>query len=327
MSSPNRHLKLQIEQLELTGPPAVGMLEGTAPVDPLVVMSALEACGLVDARRLAGDALRVHRNLVALAHTSDLLAAVLAQVDLRPEVVDLAHASDEDDLEVRLDALVALAGVHVVLPDRLSARTLGVLERNWTWAALHPHRALVLVSAAESHQAALDLPATHPVHALLESVLEAEVELARPPLNVDWDRAVLEAERALFPAPWKVFAATLAEQWRKLGELLTDDSGSVTPAYASSGQSTEYPQETIQLRKREELAIRRVGRNLQLLWAGDGPLPSSATLSGRPLRAAPAPVPGTAAWWLESPPDSRLAAFAVHWPGREWRVVVGEEEG
>jgi hypothetical protein len=325
MSSTNLNLTLLLEQLELTGPPAVAMLEGTRPLDPVVVLAALEARGLLGDRELDGDAGSVSRRLVSLVRANDVLATVVAQLDLGPETMDLAGAAEPDELETRFDALVALAGVHAMLPDHLASRTLGLLERNTTWAALHPEKVLSLVVAAEAHQAALDLPSSHIVYALLDSVLEAEVHVASPAPAVDWDAAIRQAERALFPPSWAIWAQRLGDTFSELRALLSQPTATLAPAWAASDPTGgDGDHASLALKDDEELAIRRVGRNLQLVWAGEGAGPIEATLEGRSLQSAPAPVPGTAAWWLDAPPGGE-AEFVVHWPDRRWHVVVAAD--
>ena len=161
------------QQLLTVGPPVLAMLEEGAEFDPLLVLWALEAAGLLDDVGLPDDCRTLWSKVrEAAKQGAPVVQAAVEALDLTPGSIDFAPDCSDAELDRRLEGLVSLAGVHEVLPPGpISA----VLQRNALWLNLHPLRAYTLLSAAEAYQAGLDLPAEHAVHALLAPILQSEL--------------------------------------------------------------------------------------------------------------------------------------------------------
>lgn len=294
------------DDLRLAGPAAIRMLSGTLAPDPLVLLPALQAAGLLDQETCGEPDLAALRStlLGAAYREADRLAAVVEEVDL---AVGLLHAEDRIDA---LHRLVALGGLANALPPGRARRAvedaLACEEADLALADLGDEDLLqvaILISDA------LDLDADHP----LSRVLPLLTAVAQVPGEEAFAAGVRSAEAVLFAPRLEQWAARLSERVRAWVAGLVQQ-----PALAlgGAGDLTPIPERRVVAETAlEELCLLCVGDELAIEWVGDGPAPTSARLGERALLPLPTLVPGSAIWTLGDPSGDAMVV-TLEFPGR-----------
>ena len=276
------------EELRLAGPLAMEMLWGRASIDPIVVLTAAKAAGLLPLE--PGDLRAGVAAAAGLASLGEALDAVSLDLSLQ----------DEEDLH----ALLALAGVAAVARGEPHARLEDALARAEADIATSDSQDATVATLALSLRDTLDLDDDHPAARLLELI-------ASPPVP-DLHRA---------PAP--IRAAWIAKLQGQVATFLAAQNRPV-PAYAADDALPAMAdRHVLATGDGEEIGLLVVGEDVWIEWAGDGPAPPhGAELNGVPLAPRPS-VSGNAAWSLGAPPTG-TPVVRLRFPDRpDWIVELG----
>ena len=296
------------DELAVAGTPAVAMLAGTSPLDPIVVMSALKAAGLLGERGSGQPEL--WRQLERGAR-GPLMGRVLDLVAREPE------APEGDDPDERLLAIVALAGVAAMTGgahrERLDMALAGVEAEG----ALSGGHEPALAEYACALMDALDLDAEHPAAQLLGVFASAPV----PELEGAFARGRTRAANGLFPGLLARWVLRLRGVNSQFADWVEAQAATPILAFADDELPAPIPQRRlVAARADAEVCLLRRGDDLVLEWLGDGAAPTGAFLGddGRPLERAESLVEGAVSWRLGEPPVGAPTVRLVSADAADW---------
>ena len=308
------------DQLEQTGPLAMGMLCGHAPPDFMILLSALQAAGLLDETTAGTPELRrLRRELIHAAAESDLPLAAVEALEPAAHFQEIA-AMAPDEQEETLHQIVALAGVAEVVPPAVQRLLDPALSYVEAAALMEPEHLVKLAPLAGWISDQLDLDRDHRAARLLRHIAETP-ELAA----IEFDEAHV---RQTIAALSNTMGHSMLWEWADkfkdiapgLAAFLQKVDAVLVCAIDEQPRSEVFP-ERILLHDgvEEEVSLCMHAGEMFLEWDGPPELcPTRAQLQpdGSDLeREAETFVAGTALWVFDWPPPGEVVAVALHRAG------------
>ncbi len=317
-------------QLEASGPAALAMLSGQAPLEPETLRRALQAAGLLDDVTVGDPALRaLRRTLVHRARGSELARRGLEGLDLDPAgyALDPESLGEPEAFLLRLLGLAAL--VELDLPG-VTALIEPALTQAEGVALMEPARAVPLASLAARLGDLLDLDEEHRAAALL---LALEESALATPLALDRDalaRGMAAAGALLQRSRLRAWIEQIASSARTLAERLEAEQPLVAAAAGHQGRRDAVPARVPLLDSpREELFLTSHAGVLYLEWAGDDALrPERVTLEPGAIELEPQAErfeDETLLWSMGWPPAAAVEAVLLHRAGGVARVRLADD--
>jgi hypothetical protein len=307
-------------QLELAGPPAIAMLTGRAPPDFMVLLTAMQAAGLLD-ETTAGtpDLRRLRRELIQAAKNSGVLLSAVEALEPASCFQEITELSP-DEQEEALHRIVALAGVAEVGPAEVQRLIDPALSYVEAAAVMEPEGLLGLARIAGWISDQLDLAEGHRATRLLRHIAETP-ELAA----IEFDEAEVRQVIAGLSSTmghsmlWE-WAEKLGDFARNLAVRLREVDGVLCASQEEQPRSEVFP-ERIRLHHDhlEEVSLCLHAGEMLLEWMGPPELcPTRAELTpeGGDLKQEPETfVAGTVLWSFDWPPPGDVRAVALHRDG------------
>ncbi len=158
-----------VAMLDVSGAHAIEILRGEAPLDPVILLSAVNAAATL-------EGLPSRNVLAAVAQHPDVFEQSVEALDLAPRATDLDGPDDER--EERLERLVTLGTLALYARPRLREDLRGVLDRNFVLTVCAPARMAGLEPLATFLSDTLDLAPGHLARPLLEAIRDAPLVAA-----------------------------------------------------------------------------------------------------------------------------------------------------
>jgi hypothetical protein len=282
---------LRAELLE-AGPAALEMLAGQRPGDPVVLLSAWKAAGLLP--------------ISTSPEERRLRERLLAEKPLLPELIWPDQLAAPEEREEQLYELVALLGVATAVPS-LQLQAERLLE-DFSLALALEETPPDLRETARFLLDTLDLDESHYAARLLADYAAALPALA--PIQAAVDRGISGAEKRLNPGS---FWAWLREAGTRISADITrwlkDQADRPTLAFAASDDGPRL-HDRLLIHKNPEACLLRIDDDVVLEVDGaESPVPQ---VEGRPLEERPPLEEGTRLWKLPSAiPDQVLLGDQV----------------
>jgi hypothetical protein len=323
------------QQLELVGPTALEMLAETTPVDPTLLMAALEAATL----------LSDHTTPTAVA---PLRAQVLREVE-RSSVVDRLvreHLSpapldwpDHDPLEreARVQELVALAGLRTLVSSSERWRLDHILDDATASFELYPESFADLAEVAIYLDDELDLAPSHTVSAFLDALRLTAVVADEPIEEAAFEAAFQAARASVSTSDSSTLATKWSELWAGFGQRVRQlvEAVEAQPALAlaaDGSDETAVPRERIVLWRgdgRGELNLVAADHELQVEWFGQpgDASPDRVELVDLVLQEVESPLLGARLWRVPKTPPNAPFKLVLSFGDDQVRVQAREVPG
>ncbi len=276
---------LRAELLE-AGPAALEMLAGERPSDPVVLLSAWKAAGLLP--------------LSASPEERKIREALLAQKPVLPELIWPEQLAALEDQEEQLYELVALLGIAAAVPP-LRSQAERLLE-DFSLALALEEAPLHLQETARFLADALDLDESHYAARLLADYTAALPALA--PIQAAVDRGISVAEKKQnLGSFWAWLRQTSTQLSDRIAGWLEGQAGQRSLAFAASDDGPQL-HDRLLIHKNPELCLLRIGDDVVL--EVDGAHTPVPLWDGQPLEELPPLVEDTRLWRLPSTIPDRL---------------------
>ncbi len=317
------------EQLSQAAPAALEMLAGSAPLDPVILLAAAQAAGLLDRTTVGEPELRQLREaLVEALRASDMLSQALGYLELGPGRYAL-EGSEPHEREETLHQLVALAALSEVGPPSVGEGVEAALCFAEGTALLEPQEAASLAPLAGWMADQLGLDDEHRVSRLLrvfeDAALAEDIALDEAALRRGMAAAAANLRRSRLAA----WIDKLAQCARKLAEGLRHAEPQVAQCAADQPRSQAIPaRNKLSTQDGEELFLTVHGGSVFLEW--DGPpqrRPERATLEPAGVELLPETElfeEGTRLWSMGWPPAQAVEYVVLHRTGGSTRVELAD---
>ena len=322
------------QQLELVGPTAILMLEETTGIDTIIVLAALEAATLLCKQTVGPEAGALRERVLRAAQRSSVPDRLV-----RDQLSSAVLAWPKDDVlerEAHVRELVALGGLRSVVSTSEQWRLDRILEDSLAAFELSPEDYADLSELAVYMDDELDLPTSHPVSVLLDSLRLAEI-LSREPLAATSLEAAYQAARAEVASQQTSIRVSWATALARFGDAVADFVRGVEarPALALAADvdddCAELPRDRICLWTRAdygELNLVAADHLLQVEWFGDpgDTAPNSVSLGGVKLTEQTSPLLGARLWALPDTPAGERLSLVMTFGDAEISVTTEERD-
>ncbi|MFH1468458.1 MAG: hypothetical protein ABIO70_28975 [Pseudomonadota bacterium] len=316
------------EQLALAGPPAVEMLTGRAPPDTLILLSAVQAAGLLDETTAGSpDLRRLRREILRAAESSAALEAAVAALDPEAQIHELPELPP-DEQEDALHRLVALAGLAEAGPPAVRRRIEPALSHLEACAIMDPGRLVALADLSVWLTDQLDLHDEHRAVRLLGHLSETPLLAG---LEVD-DEATRRTIAALSTSMGLSMVAEWAEKLLGCTRVLADLLPCLEPELRSAPPGSlagQLPRRMpLYIDPPEYIAVCLFRGEMYLEWSGPPErCPVRVVLDPAGIELAREEetfTRDTVVWSFGWPPPGDVAGLVLHRGGGALRVSLAD---